>query len=375
MMLLQNYDAIKLQRRSNIHFMKRIPLLTIILTTLLAASLRAGDHLVFEGKNGPGKGLHVVLLAGDEEYRSEEAMPMLAKILSERHGFRSTVCFSLDADGTISPNNNAGLSHPEALDSADVIVMSLRFRSWDDATMKKFTEAMKRGVPVVGLRTSTHAFNKLKGDFEKWNFNNNGGFGRQVLGETWVNHWGNHKHEATKGIIEESAKNDSILNGVEGIFGGSDVYEAYPQKDSKILVRGQVLKGMNPGDEPAAYKKKRASDKQEQGINDPMMPVAWTRELKTENGKSQRVFCTTMGAASDLTNEGLRRLVVNAVFWGLGLDVPKKADVAFVDPFDPTFYGFNGYRKGMKPDDFGAGKATTPADGAPQEPRKKGKKK
>ena len=33
---------------------------------------------------GPGKGKHIVLLAGDEEYRSEEGLPMLGKILSQR---------------------------------------------------------------------------------------------------------------------------------------------------------------------------------------------------------------------------------------------------------------------------------------------------
>ena len=351
--------------------MKIIASLALAFSLSLAAGSRAADHLVFDGKSGPGKGLHVVLLAGDEEYRSEEAMPMLAKILSERHGFRCTVCFSLDPDGTINPNNGASLSHPEALESADAIVMSLRFRHWDDAASKKFAEAMKRGVPVIGLRTSTHAFNGLKGDFEKWNFGKSGGFGREVLGETWVSHWGSHKKEATKGVIEASAKGSAIMNGVSDVFVGTDVYEAYPPADAKILVRGQVLKGMTPGDAPADYKKKRSTDKQEQGVNDPMMAVVWTRELKIDGGRKQRTFCTTMGAASDLVNEGLRRLVVNAVFWGIGLDVPKRADVTFVDPFEPTFYGFNGYRRGAKPEDFGAGKATTPAPPAPAPEKKK----
>ena len=264
--------------------MKLIASLAVTASLGFAAASFAADHLVFEGKNGPGKGLHVVLLAGDEEYRSEEAMPMLAKILSERHGFRATVCFSIDADGTINPNNGASLSHPEALDSADAIVMSLRFRHWDDATRKHFTDAVKRGVPLIGLRTSTHAFN----DKEL------GRFGKEVLGEGWVNHWGGHKREATRGIIEAAAKDAAILNGVNDIFVGTDVYEAYPPADAKILVRGQVLKGMGHDDAPADYKKKRANDKQEQGVNDPMMAVAWTRELKIDGGKTQRTFCTTM---------------------------------------------------------------------------------
>jgi hypothetical protein len=80
-----------------------------------------------------------------------------------------------------------------------------------------------------------------------------------------------------------------------------------------------------------------------------MMPVAWTRELKIESGKNQKILCTTMGAATDLSSEGLRRLVVNGVFWSLGLDVPAKADVGIVGTFEPLMYGNNGFHKNVKP--------------------------
>jgi hypothetical protein len=301
----------------------------------------------------PGQGKHIVLLSGDEEYRSEEAMPQLAKILSQRHGFTCTVLFSVDTNGTINPNNGASLTHPEALDTADAIIMSLRFRHWPDDTMKKFEAALNRGVPIIGLRTSTHAFNGFsKGSpWEKWNYSNKGGFGKQVFGETWVSHWGNHKKEATRGIIEPSAKNDPILRGVSDVFGTTDVYEAAPTADAKILLRGAVLKGMNPTDEPADYKKKTAA-KTEQGVNDPMMPIAWTREVKNDAGKVNRVLCTTMGAATDLENEGLRRLVVNGIYWGLGLEVPAKANVDLVGDYQPTMYGFGGFKKDTKPSDY-----------------------
>ena len=169
-----------------------------------------------------------------------------------------------------------------------------------------------------------------------------------MLGETWVTHWGVHKKEATRGIIESSAKDEAILRGVADVFGDTDVYEAAPPADAKILLRGQVLKGMKPTDEPADYKKKTVA-KVEQGVNDPMMPVAWTREVKNDAGKVNKVFCTTMGSATDLQNEGMRRLLVNSVFWGLGLDVPAKANVEIVGEFKPTMYGFGGFIKGVKP--------------------------
>lgn len=319
----------------------------VALSVALACSAVAQDSFFVKGGEGPGKGRKVVLLAGDEEYRSEEALPMLAKVLG-KHGFDCTVLFSVDPkDGTINPNQGDSLTNPEALDTADAIVMSLRFRHWPDATLKKFDEAMKRGVAVVGLRTSTHAFNNIKGEFSRYN-----NFGKDVLGERWVSHWGCHKKEATRGIAEKGAENLAIMHGVSGVFGGTDVYEAYPPADATILLRGQVLKTMEPNAEPADYKKKRSTDKAEQGVNDPMMPVAWTRVHQQADGKANRIFCTTMGAASDLPNEGLRRLVVNAVYWGLGLEVPAKVDVEPVGDYKPTFYGFNGFTKGVKPSDI-----------------------
>ena len=309
------------------------------------ASARANDWATFEGKDGPGKGKHIVFIGGDEEYRSEEALPMLAKLLSQHHGFKCTVLFSLAADGTFDPNNGASVEGIEALDSADLVVMLMRFRHWPDAKMKHFDDYVMSGKPIIALRTSTHAFNTdKKSAYAKYAFNASaesgwqGGFGRQVLGETWVNHWGSHKHEATKGIIPDSAKSDPLLRGVSDLFANTDVYEAHPLDDVKVLVNGQVLKGMEPTDPPADYKKKAKGV--EQGINDPMQPVAWTHDFKNSNGKTNKVLTTTMGSATDLVNEGLRRLIVNAAYSFTGLEVPAKADVTIDGEYKPTFYGF-----------------------------------
>jgi hypothetical protein len=324
--------------------------LAALLLGLAPAAARAADWVTYEPKPGPGKGKHVVFLTGDEEYRSEEGLPMLARILSQRHGFKCTVLFAVGADGAIDPNNKASLPGAEALDSADLIVMLLRYRAYPDDVMKHFADAVQRGVPVVALRTSTHAFN-YPGD-SKSAYKGYNDFGKKVLGERWVNHWGRHKAEATRGVVEPSARDDPLLRGVTDVFGDTDVYEAYPPADARILLRGQVLKGMKPDDPPADYKKTRTTDRKEQGINDPMMPVAWTRLHKNEAGRENRVFCTTMGSSTDLQSEGLRRLLVNAVYWGLSLEVPEKADVAYVGEYKPSMYGNNGFKKGVKPADL-----------------------
>lgn len=309
--------------------------------------------LEFPAAAGAGAGKHVVLLAGDEEYRSEEAMPMLARILSERHGFKCTVLFSHD-DGVVNPNNGASLGKPEALATADLLVLGLRFRKWDEATLAKFDAAVRRGVPIVATRTSTHAFSGIPKDspYAGYNWNNQGGFGKQVLGETWVSHWGNHKGEATRTAIEPGAAKSALLNGVGTIFGDTDVYEAYPPADAVILLRGLVLKGMNPEDPLSERVKKRATDKQEQGINSPAMAVAWTREVPNAGGTRNRVLTTTLASSSDLRDESLRRLLVNGVFWGLALEVPAKADVTPLVEWKPGKYSFNLFQRGLRAEAF-----------------------
>jgi hypothetical protein len=364
--------------------MKLCLLLTLV--AALCAVSSASAQNVYEGKGGPGKGKRVVLLAGDEEYRSEEVMPMLAKLLAARHGFTCTVVWSINPagwtqreieafkkankdapvpkqsdpdpnDGTIDPNEPSNMPGMEALSSADACIMLLRFRAPHDGLMKHFDEYLKAGKPFIALRTSTHAFNfpgDTRSPFKKYSWNSKewqggGGFGEVVLGENWVSHWGKHKSEATLGIIEESQKSNPILRGVTGLFGDTDVYEADPYA-AKILVRGQVLSGMSSDSPPANYTKKHKFG--ESPINNPMQPVVWTRDFENETGKTNKIFCTTMGSASDMKNEAMRRLVVNALYALTGLEVPEKANVDIVGNFAGTAYGFGGYVKGLKPENY-----------------------
>jgi len=326
----------------------KLALMCLSATYLQAA--QPADHLVFEDATngvGPGKGKHLVFLSGDEEYRSEEAMPMMAQILNKQ-GFKCTVLFSMNPDGTVNPDNQKSLANSQALDSADAIVMSLRFRNWDDASMQRFENALQRGTPIVALRTSTHAFNTAKdGKWAKYAYNAKAstgwekGFGRHVLGETWVNHHGKHKVEGCRTIVEAANKANSILNGVDTIFVTTDVYGANPQPDSTILLRGEVTKTLDSSSAAVEGKK-----------NSPMQPVAWTRNYKNASDKTNKILTTTMGASTDLTAESLRRLVANGVFWGLGLTVPDKVDVTIPGEYKPSPYSFKKYRKGLKPADF-----------------------
>jgi type 1 glutamine amidotransferase len=324
-----------------------------VMIALFAATASAADHwVIYQGTSGPGVGKKVVLVSGDEEYRSEETMPQLGKMLAKNHGFTCTVLFAVNPDsGEIDPNFGGNIPGLEALDTADLLILCTRFRDLPDEQMQHIVEYVESGKPIIGLRTATHAFNIQRDDakFKSWSYNSkdwDGGFGRQVLGETWISHHGKHKSEATRGIVAPGEENHPILKGIaEGsIFGPTDVYGVrLPLPgDSHPIVLGQVVAGMSPKD-PAVEGKK----------NDPMMPVAWTKSYTGAAGKAARVFTTTMGSSTDLPSDGVRRMLVNAVYWCLGMEdqITPELNIEFVGTFEPTPYGFNGAKKGVKPAD------------------------
>ena len=278
-------------------------------------------------------------------------MPQFGKILAKHHGCKCTVLFAIDLkDGTINPNQTNNIPGLEALQSADLMIIFTRFRNLPDEQMAYIDKYLATGKPIIGLRTATHAFSNGKSkQYAKYSWNGkewSGGFGRQVLGETWISHHGGHGSQSTRGILAKGAEKHPILRGIKDgdIWGPTDVYGVrLPLPgDSMPLVMGQVLKGMKPTDEPLPGPK-----------NDPMMPVAWTRTFDGA-GMKTRVFTTTMGASQDFASEGLRRLLVNAAYWAVALEdqIPAMSKVDIVGEFKPLPFGNNKFVKGLKPGDL-----------------------
>lgn len=332
---------------------------TLLTLALLGSFASAQDYLeIAANPGGVGKGKTVVLVAGDEEYRTEESMPMLAKILAKKHGFNCIVLFSTDEKaGYIDPNNQKNIRGTEVLDNADLMIIGTRFRQLPDSQLAPFARYLNAGKPVIGFRTATHAFSGAAktGEF-KW-----AEFGLKILGEKWVAHHGAHKMEGTRSVFETANLKHPVLQGVEEIFGTSDVYTVKNLDLSKatVLLRGAVTETLNDRSYPVKGPK-----------NDPMQALAWLFEYNTPDGKGTgKSFCTTMGASVDFADEDLRRLIVNASLHLLGLEVPAKADVAFIDPFKPTMYAAikGDYYKqiNLKPGDFATGKS--PSTGLPGE--------
>lgn len=322
-------------------------LLMVVLVSLssVAADSPLGPNGVsWEGEAGPGKGKHIVFIAGDHEYRGEETLPALARILAKNYGFKCSYFVTTDKDtGFIKPGSNY-ITGLEALATADLMVVFVRFQAFPDEQMKHIDDYLKRGGPVIGLRTSTHGFNGIKGTYERFNEGYKGedfkfGFGRNILGEHWVGHYGQNHKQSSRLVLEPAQAMHAILRGVEKVHVQCGGYNADPMPDSVILARGEVLNGMKI-DDPADPSKK-------------VLPVAWVRNYVKDNPKS-RVFCTTHGASEDILNPGFRRMLLNAHLWCLGLEDAIKADapIEFIGPYNPATFNFGGYRQGVKPADI-----------------------
>jgi hypothetical protein len=224
------------------------------------------------------------------------------------------------------------------------MVMFLRWLELPDEQTKEIVDYANSGRPIVAMRTSTHPFHYVKhpdsayAKYDSGSKDPAGGFGRLVIGETWVRHWGQHQKESTRGVIAPGMQDHPILRGVKDIWGESDVYEITTLSgDSQPLVMGEVLAGMSPASPVNTAKKP--------------MPVAWVKTYTGDSGKAARVFGTTMGHANDFKNEGFRRMLVNGCYWAMGLEKKISANdaVDFVGTYDPNPIGLNKQKKDLKP--------------------------
>ena len=324
--------------------------------SLTSATLAAGSHpvpqndlwLTYRGATGPGAGKHIVLIAADQEYRSEQALPMLAGILAKRYGFDCTVLFSVNEKGQVDPTKKIrwedktvlhsipGLEH---LAKADLLVLFSRLITLPDNQIKHIIDYLDSGKPVIGIRTANHGF------LQNFPYTINGKkvqFGDDVLGGSFRGHHGNWHADSTRGILVEKIKDHAILRGVKDIWGPSDVYRTYPKEKSlpdecQALVLGQPLLGRNPSD----------------GVNTKKepLPVAWIKTWTGSTGKTARVFHVTMGSARDYQNAGLRRLTINAALWCLHMENKIVADsnVDYVSEYKPLASGFRYDKLGVVP--------------------------
>ena len=296
-----------------------------------------------------GKMPHVVFITGDDEYRSEESMPMLARILKERYHFRVTVCYSLAKDGSIDPAEHNNVTGIEALDDADLMVLFTRFRDLSEEQFKHFLKYVAAGKPIVGFRTATHAFKfDTHPQYKAWGWH--GEKIAQLVGQNWITHHGHfsdgHKPLTDVTLVAEQ-KSHPILRGVKPFAAFSWLYHVEGggdklRGDAKPLLMGRSLKSNHA---------MKGNTKRYPLSN----PVAWTKTYTGKSGTTGRVFFATTAHSYDFKLESVRKLAINGIFWALSMEqkIPADgADVKIIGTYKPNNSGMNAFKTGLKPQQF-----------------------
>ena len=271
---------------------------------------------------------------------------MLARTLAKHHGFDCTVLFLTNEDGLVdvtgeSPvkeqdkyNRVPGMEH---LAKADAFIWCSRFLKLTDEDAQHLYDYFDSGKPIIALRTANHG---LRGTKPYVVNGKNVGLS-EMLGGAFMGHHGGWKREATSGIVVEENKTHPILIGVKDVWGTTDVYRCHKEDtvpaDCTALLLGQPMKTLER-DAPANTEKVA-------------LPIAWTKTWTGNHGKASPVLHFTMGSAEDFANEGVRRVVINGVYWGLGMSDQIKADsdVSIVGEYEPMKDGFNYEKLGVYP--------------------------
>lgn len=317
-----------------------------ILFLLLISIMSLNAQITYKGDSKPENKKNIVFVASDHEYRAEEACTALARILAKHHGYECTVLYGVNEEGEITAgaSNIKGL---EALEKADLMVIFTRFLDLPDDQMKHIDAYLKRGGPVVGMRTSSHGFKIKEGKtYSRYDFRSKdpefkNGFGEQILGNTWEGHYGKNHKQGTRIQILPEQKDNVILSGVkDGAFCYAGGYNGVAREGFTVLTNSQPLVSM----------KKDA----ELDVKKPAVPSTWTRHYSSSDGKKARVFHSTQGTSEDFLDDDYRRMMVNGIFWAVGDEGSIKADndISFVGKYQPSTFKNGGHVKGVKPADL-----------------------
>ena len=289
---------------------------------------------------------HIVFVTGGEEYRSEESMPMLARILKRDYGFRVTVCYALDEQGVIDPNNLENIEGLEALEDADMMVLFTRFRALPEEQRTYILDFAESGKPMAGFRTATHAFRYQDDEAlvylnEEWP--------QKVFGHHWITHHGHFDDGANpltdvQLIAEE--QDHVILRGVQPFQAHSWLYHVHGGDyalygDSQPLLTGTALQSNHATNNRL----------DEFPLTN---PVAWTKTYTGRSGRAARVFFTTLGHPYDFKEASMRKLALNGILWALGSEalIPDDgANADFASEYNPNNSSFGDkYKPNRRPE-------------------------
>jgi type 1 glutamine amidotransferase len=318
---------------------------TILIVLFILISCKDGTDKKKEMvMDGPltAEPIHIVFVTGGEEYRSEESMPMLARLAKRELNAKVTICYALDSLGFVDPNRLDHIAGLEALETADLMVIMTRFRALPENERTYISDYVESGKPIVGFRTSTHALKYDDPTLAYWNNE----WPTKVFGQQWITHHG-HFDDGNNPLTEvyDIGKQHPILNGFDSIKAYSWLYHVDGGDwklygDSEPLLEGRSLKSKHQMD----------GNLDQYPLTN---PVAWTKSYTGNKGIKARVFFTTLGHPFDFKIPEVRKLALNGIFWALGKekDIPVDGTNVVLDfAYEPNNSGFGKqYKPNLKP--------------------------
>lgn len=262
---------------------------------------------------------------------------MLADLTHRALGVRTTVCLPRAADGSVDPLRLDHVDNLRHLDSADLMVLFTRFRALPEDELRPIVDHAARGLPMVGFRTATHAF-AYPGDGP--NARMNADWPREHFGQRWISHHGHFddgREPLTDTAVADGAAGHPVLRGVTPFAAYSWLYHVQGGGDTLHDVAQVLLVG--------TPRKSGLADTQRFPR---VQPVAWTREPRLPDGRTQRVFFTTLGHPYDFREQAARRLALQGIAWALGREAaipPEGMPADPAEPWEPSNSGVGGHRK------------------------------
>ena len=246
--------------------------------TAVSTDLIGGHEFRFSEDQRP----HVAILMAEDEYKTEVTLPAWGR---EHLGkeFRTTCLYGNEAER----NDLPGL---EALESADVLLVSVRRRVPTAAQLAAIRKFIEAGKPVVGIRTASHAFSLRDGAPPPEGHSAWLTFDPDVLGGHYTGH---HGFGPKVAVSLPGETPHPILTGVDlsQLQGNGSLYKVSPLAISAT----PILLGTIP--------------------DTPTEPLAWVYT----NKYGGRVFYTSLGHIDDFAEPAFQRLLLNGVRWAAGL--------------------------------------------------------
>jgi len=229
---------------------------------------------------------HIVFLISEDpdNYEAHKTIPPFAEMLEKEEDFQVTV---LKGSGERSSYAFPGL---DVLSEADLLVVFCRRLALPEEQLDLIQQYLKKGKPLVGIRTANHAFSvrneKIPEGYQDW-----WDFVPDILGSE--NRGYGPVAPGTDVSIAPGAKDHPILKeiGPAQWHSEGNMYLVAPLLDKNAVV---LLTGT---------------------VGDKIEPIAWTRMAK-----KSRIFYTSLGYPKDFEIPQFKQLLMNGINWALEME-------------------------------------------------------